>query len=134
MQLNARKRERADAKKENQYSSPERKAFVFYLAIIAIALSILANTAAHGIWDTYFSQMHAITTPVGIWYLQEPYDWLVDHEECHLQRIQEIGAVAFYSNYLLGGACLEELRCGETLQHPACTSYPFSQLPANVSS
>lgn len=100
--------------------------------MIAISLSTLGVTLSDHLWEKYFSSADAITTPFGIYYADKynkPSQWLIDHEQCHYQRVQEIGALAFYSDYFLGGACIEELRCGASLSHLACSEYPMSVIP-----
>lgn len=64
----------------------------------------------------------AFVTPWGVVYLiDDPSPALTAHEDCHLQRLEEIGAGEFYLDYLFGGACAEEKRCGADPQtHPAC--------------
>ena len=62
-------------------------------------------------------------TPWGPVYLvEDPSEWIIEHELCHMDRIEEIGAIAFYADYVSGGACAEEIRCGaDPDQHPACS-------------
>lgn len=71
-------------------------------------------------------KVDAVTTPFGIIYFDEnPPQYLINHEECHLERLQEIGAVAYYSDYFFGGGCHEEARCNYVPSvdfiHPICS-------------
>lgn len=101
------------------------------LATLALSLaSLLVRDKLGSVWSSITNNTAGITTPWGIVYFsEEPTAWIQDHEQCHYDRLQEIGAAAFYADYALGGACEEELRCGATLSHPACAQYPLSRLP-----
>lgn len=71
-------------------------------------------------------KVDAVTTPFGIIYFDEnPAQQLINHEECHLQRLREIGAIAYYSDYFFGGGCHEEARCNYVptadFIHPICS-------------
>lgn len=53
----------------------------------------------------------AVATPLGPVYFVEPYPALVQHELCHMERMEEMGWAKFYIDYLAGGAAEEEMRC-----------------------
>ena len=69
-----------------------------------------------------FLRTSALTTPWGVVYFTDnPSDFLMDHEQCHYQRLKEIGPLVFYLDYFFGGACAEEVRCGaDPANHPVC--------------
>ncbi len=73
----------------------------------------------------------AITTPWGVvYFVENPLPDLIGHEQCHSQRLREIGALSYYADYLTGGACAEEVRCGaKATDHPVCSEFTA---PMNV--
>lgn len=129
MSTNSRETEVKKAAETIKLHSHERRAILLYLAIIALSISTLSYVFAQSIWEKYFKEMDAITTPFGILYLDEPNDWVLEHEQCHQDRLNEVGPIVFYVDYLTGGACIEELRCGAPTTHPACSEYPLSHVP-----
>ena len=83
------------------------------------------------LFTSMLTETGAITTPWGVVYFTE--DRTVDlqnHEQCHLDRLEEIGPFDYYFDYIFGGACEEEMRCGaDPDAHNACTLYPLSRQP-----
>lgn len=71
----------------------------------------------------------AITTPAGIIYTEEnPPEWLVKHEECHLQKAREMGGYEYWLKYYGDPkwGCDEERRCGiEPTNYPE--TYPMCE-------
>lgn len=101
-----------------------------FLATIMLSLLwFVADNVGQAV-HTMVTDTGAITTPWGpVYFSEEPSQWLQNHEQCHYDRLQEIGALAFYADYIFGGACEEELRCGADLKHTACSQYGFSRVP-----
>lgn len=97
-----------------------------------MCLSIITCFSS-GPWFDFFASLkdtHAITTPWGITYfIDNPSERIQSHEQCHYDRMVEVGAFNYYLDYIFGGACEEELRCGASRSHNACTKYPLSRIP-----
>lgn len=113
-------------KKEKRRFSASVRLLLF---LLCLQFCQIATHVTKPLWGG-IERADAITTPFGVWYfIDEPTDWLTQHEECHYERLQEIGALAFYSDYIFGGACEEEIRCGANpARHYACTDYPMTTL------
>lgn len=116
-------------RKKNAPPTKEKKRFSaslrLFLFILLLQLCQITANVTKPIWGGV-ARAEAITTPFGVLYLTDnPSTWLQDHEQCHLDRLEDIGVIPFYSDYLFGGACVEEVRCGANpTQHFACTDYP----------
>jgi hypothetical protein len=126
--------------KSRKELSRAKKALVFLFAMIAFAMCNSAYYASYYVqykiyeaaYETY-EWTDAVTTPWGIIYFRDKNSTLIAHENCHLKRLQEIGALAFYSNYLLGGGAEEEARCGEGASHNINNLFWMRQ-PSHVTS
>ncbi len=100
-------------------------AFVFLQAMFVLSLYAgnFVSDALEGI--------DAITFPWGTVYFEDdPEQFLVEHEECHVDQIRAEGALQFYVRYATGDACKIEVACGypdegpDIYDHPACELYP----------
>lgn len=99
--------------------------FVFFLFFLTVFAAQKISEVLPLI-QLSLKKAEAITTPFGILYFTDnPSQFIINHEQCHYERLQEIGAFAFYTDYFLGGGCAEEQRCmytpSESFIHPICT-------------
>lgn len=110
-------------------------ATIFFLAMAAfcvIAFSHFRETAQKLVESV--SYVEAVTLPTGtIYFQQDPPEYLVEHEQCHLEQMETEGVVPFYVTYFFveGGDCRIEVSCGydtdafDIRNHPACIGYEF---------
>lgn len=75
-----------------------------------LAIAGLITTSLFGAYIS--SNSYGFVTPFGPVFLTTPTEEQKRHEECHMDRVREIGYLEFATDYLLGGGWQEEARCG----------------------
>lgn len=60
-------------------------------------------------------EIYGVVTPSGpMYFLPKPPDWVQRHEECHYERLKEMGALSYYLDYMANYPD-EEVRCGQVV-------------------